>query len=420
MNFDLNIDNYSRDELIEMFELPPNFDENIIDMKEAKLRDSIINNREINKDTQEKTLNFIIKAKNIILYKEKNKKINELFENVYHGDFNLKPVELDSKGEHMVQVRKDRPYISSSPSEYFAGVINPLKRKSIKQVLNIDSRFRDNYYGTLSSNFNIFLPMIFTKVATMILNAIELPTSYYTITKEYGNNFFTVVVNGNSAVINLPSSNYTQNSIMAMINTQLANLVSVDADFGNIVFSINLTSDITGSITGSCQTMVGFNGSQSPNATLELNFQADRFGIDDRSTPLPLKLGWILGFRNGVYVNNTNYVSEGLVDTSGPKYVYLVVDDYNNNVNNNYYSAYNSSMLNKNILARISLQTNQFNPFGLLEQNNLSTITTPREYFGPVNIQTLTIQLLDEYGRILDLNNMDFSFCITLTSIYDL
>ena len=136
MNFDLNIDNYSRDELIEMFELPPNFDENIIDMKEAKLRDSIINNKEINKDTQEKTLNFIIKAKNIILYKEKNKKINELFENVYHGDFNLKPVELDSKGEHMVQVRKDRPYISSSPSEYFAGVINPLKRKSIKQVLN--------------------------------------------------------------------------------------------------------------------------------------------------------------------------------------------------------------------------------------------------------------------------------------------
>jgi len=64
MNFDLNIDNYSRDELIEMFELPPNFDENIIDMKEAKLRDSIINNKEINKDTQEKTLNFIIKAKN--------------------------------------------------------------------------------------------------------------------------------------------------------------------------------------------------------------------------------------------------------------------------------------------------------------------------------------------------------------------
>ena len=99
------------------------------------------------------------------------------------------------------------------------------------------------------------------------------------------------------------------------------------------------------------------------------------------------------------------------------KYLFLVVDDYTNNVNNNFYSAFNSSILNKNILSRISLQANTFN---VLEQNNLSLITTPREYFGPVNINNLTIQLLDEYGRIVDLNNMDFSFCLNLTTVYDL
>ena len=32
MNFDLNIDNYSRDELINMFQLPRNFDKNILEM----------------------------------------------------------------------------------------------------------------------------------------------------------------------------------------------------------------------------------------------------------------------------------------------------------------------------------------------------------------------------------------------------
>ena len=67
MNFDLNIENYNRDELIEMFELPSNFDKNIIEIKEARLKDSIINNKEINKETQVKTLNFLLKAKNIIL-----------------------------------------------------------------------------------------------------------------------------------------------------------------------------------------------------------------------------------------------------------------------------------------------------------------------------------------------------------------
>jgi hypothetical protein len=256
----------------------------------------------------------------------------------------------------------------------------------------------------------------------MTLNAIEIPTSYYCVSKQYGNNYFSVIVNGNIGVINLPDGNYSQNGIMQTINTQLASpaLTLLDPDFANVEFILNLGNDFTGDVTGSSQTMVGFNGNQSLNATLELNFQFDRFGIDDRSNPLPLKLGWLLGFRNGVYTNNINYVSEGLLDVSGPKYAYLVVDDYNTSVNNNFYSLFNSSLLNKNILARISLQTSQFNPFNLVEQNNLANITTPREYFGPVNIQALTIQLLDEYGRILQLNNMDFSFCLTLTTIYDL
>jgi hypothetical protein len=150
---------------------------------------------------------------------------------------------------------------------------------------------------------------------------------------------------------------------------------------------------------------------------LSLNFQADRFGIDDRSTPLPLKLGWMLGFRNGIYVNNLNYVSEGVLDITGPRYIYLVVDDHNNNVNNGFYSAFNSSLLNNNILARISLQSKFFD---VQITNNLNIVTNPREYFGPVNIQNINIQLLDEYGRVLDINNMDYSFCLTLITAYDL
>jgi hypothetical protein len=140
-------------------------------------------------------------------------------------------------------------------------------------------------------------------------------------------------------------------------------------------------------------------------------------GNPDTTNPLPLILGWILGFRNGIYTGNINYVSEGIVDLTGSKYFYLVVDDYNNNVNNGFYSAFNSSLLNKNILARISMQPD---PFGVTTQNNLSLITTPRQYFGPVDIQKLNIQLLDEYGRVIELNNMDYSFCLTFVSVYDL
>jgi hypothetical protein len=180
-----------------------------------------------------------------------------------------------------------------------------------------------------------------------------------------------------------------------------------------------LNTDSTSAGSGTGQLVVGIaEGAAIFDFTLEFNTNYTGLG-QDLSTPLPLKLGWILGFRSGKYSGSPNYVSEAPVDLNGIKYMYLVVDDYNNNVNNSFYSAFNSSILNKNILARISLQTGT----GFLDvnsQNNLLLTTTARQYFGPVDIQKLKIQLLDEYGRVIDLNNMDYSFCLSLQSIYDL
>ena len=50
----------------------------------------------------------------------------------------------------------------------------------------------------------------------------------------------------------------------------------------------------------------------------------------------------------------------------------------------------------------------------------LALLLHPRQYFGPVKIQNLNIQLLDEYGRIIDLNNMDYSFSLVFQTAYDL
>lgn len=410
MNFDLNIENYTREELIQMFELPSNFDRNIVEIKESKLRDSIINNKEIQKETQINTLSFLVKAKNIILNDNHSSKtgLQQKIEDFYNSSYELKTTKLEDKSEHMVQVRPEKPYLSSYPSEFFPGVINPIKKRTIRKNLNIDTKFRENYYSNPSTNFNFTLPTTFNDVLQMQLSAIELPTTYFVISKQYGNNFFTLSVNGSTTVIHIPDGNYNQDTIMTAINNQLS---LAGAPFNLIAFVINLTNG-----TGSGQTLVGEITSGTVTS-IELNFQADRYGVEDRNTPLPLKFGWFLGFRNGIYVNNLNYVSEGIADITGPKYLFLVVDDYNNSVNNNFYGAFNSSILNKNILARISLQSSTFD---VLEQNNLNLITTPREYFGPVNIQTMNIQLLDEYGRVVNLNNMDFSFCLTLTTVYDI
>ena len=405
MNF--NIENYTTLELAEMFELPSNYDKNSIEIKETLFKNSIINNKQINKETQIKTLDFIVKAKNKLM-ENKSDEILDFFK----SSFELKPTLIEESTDHMIQVVKEKPYLTTLPSEYFPGIINPLKKRTLKKNLNIDTRFRENYNNSFSTNFNITLPTNFNNILTMQLTSIEIPTTYYCISKQFGNNFFSILVNTtNSTIITIPDGNYTSDGIILLINTLLTNL---GAPFSNIVFINNNTSN-----NGSGQMMVGLITPQNiPIVTsFSLNFQADKTGNPDQHTPLPLKLGWMLGFRNGIYENNLNYVSEGIIDLTGPKYIYLVIDDHNNNVNNGFYSAFNSSLLNKNILARISLQAQTFS---ILSENNLNLITIPREYFGPVNIQNLTIQILDEYGRIMNLNNMDYSFCLSLTTVYDL
>jgi hypothetical protein len=411
MNFDLNIENYTKGELIEMFELPSNFDRNVVEIQEAKLKGKIVDNTQINKDTKMQTINFLTKAKNIILSegKPQNKSLQQKIEDFYNSSYELKSSKIEDPGEHMVQVRAEKPYLSSYPSEFFPGVINPIKKRTIRKNLNIDTRFRDNYYSTSSTNFNLQLPISMNNVLQMQLTAIELPISYYVVSKQYNNNYFSITVNSSTSIITIPDGNYTQYTIMDIINKQL---LLLGAPFSSVSFIINLVNKET----GSAQTMIGPN-TDGIVTNLELNFQNDRQGIEDRNTPLPLKFGWNLGFRNGAYIGSLNYVSEGIVDLTGPRYLYLVIDDYNNNVNNNFFSAFNSSMLNKNIIARISQQSNNYN---ILQQNNLNIVTTPREYFGPINLNAMTIQLLDEYGRIVDLNNMDYSFCLTLITDYDL
>jgi hypothetical protein len=52
--------------------------------------------------------------------------------------------------------------------------------------------------------------------------------------------------------------------------------------------------------------------------------------------------------------------------------------------------------------------------------NDFNITSEPRKYFGPVDIQRLKIQIVDEYGKILNMNNSNFSFCLNLKMLYDL
>jgi hypothetical protein len=133
--------------------------------------------------------------------------------------------------------------------------------------------------------------------------------------------------------------------------------------------------------------------------------------------------GWIIGYRQPDYKNATidpvtlqmYYKSESVLDLSGPKYLFLIVDDFNKSMNINFLTASVKGLLADNIIARIS-QKGQL--FSIQSQNDFSVYSEPRYYYGPVNISKLQVKLIDEYGRLVDLNNKDFSFTLRLTTVY--
>lgn len=436
--FDLNVQHYNNRELEDIFELPPNYDASIVEMKETKLRQNILSDSSVEDAIKTKTVKFLADVKKKLITQFQQKTGPNSMAPISSSASPVKATGImsgadgtviaDSSDElkddsSLIQHKVD-PYILSNPSKYFKGQYNPLNKRIVKKSLNIDTRFRENYFQTTPSNFQIELPMKFNNVLSMQLAAMELPTSFYNIDKALGNNFFALIDSRITQIIIIPDGNYTYADLINEINERINKTASVRYEIngttpipsiiGNIAFTLDINKE-----SGSGRVIVGIGNCASltpTTSTFTLSFQTDFNGNHDPSTPLPLKFGWMLGFRNGVYTNNISYISEGLIDLSAPRYVFLSIDDHNNSVSDGFISVYSSSMLNKNILARISVRGNVFN---YMAQNNLSTTTYPREYFGPVNIQRMSIQLLDEYGRILNLHNMDYSFCLTFDTIYD-
>ena len=422
-NFDFNIKNYTIKELEELFELPLNYDESIVEMQETKMRQNILNNKDILSLTKTNTLEFIsdVKKRLIIYFNDQKpiynmEKLSKTYQNVYNLDKRLKKSDTINSGNTNIIKQPPTPYGQSSPSEFYQGTINPLNKRILRKNINIDTRFRENYYTSNASNFHVDLPIRLTQVVSLQLSAMELPTTFYAISKVFGNNFFVLEIPGiDPLIVTIPDGNYDYLGLQNYINMYLNNQIAPYIDYNNIQCLVDYnTPSGSGPSAGSGKMVFG---SKLGTQTFSLNFLTDRYGNEERQTPLPLKLGWLMGYREGYYQNALTYPSEGIVNLIGPRYIYLVVDDFNNSVNDGFYGAFTSSILNKNILARISLQGSVFD---FLSQSNYNLITTPRQYFGPVDIQKLQIQLLDEYGRILDLNNMDYSFCLSFQTVYDL
>lgn len=320
------------------------------------------------------------------------------------------------------------------------GYLNPLNVRTITQAISIDSRFRPNYSTTKSTNYDITLPAIQKNVINMRVASIELPTTYYAISCYNGNSTCLIVDlsnNGEGWLLTLPDGNYEQpwaaNSKAAYIDTVMNRsilsaapvLINANGTTSSNPSGTNLTvNDLTfilDQISGKSIFNVVTGGVLQASG-ITVKFNVDVSGNIDNNANIQMRLGWQLGYRKTDYTTTTQIVSEGICLVCGPRYGFISIDDHQKNTGPAYMVAYANSILQDNIITRINLAELQADS-GVYQSTSdpgLSTqLNRTREYFGPVDIQRLHISLYDEYGRIIDLNNMDWSITLAFELLYN-
>ena len=435
VSFNINIEDYSMDELFKLLsvEVTPTSDYKIIKEQIELSADNYI--KQFQSLQKPEIVNFFLKVKDSLIGNKAPLSTSAQNVITYQNLYNPSKSNSTLYGNDMYNQNN--------------GAGNPIHRKSVSKLLNIDSRFRSNYLATSTTNYLIDLPYPINNVTEMTLCDLELPSTYYPLSESFQNNYFWIRTMDNNNTyayyyIVIPDGNYYFQTLIHNINVIFSDIhlnlsIKFDLNYNNIggvgegtgITSIGIITDTDISNTNIVTFDLNFNASFIPNQKSS-RFSQNNKNKDYYYVPNTLDykqlFGWILGYRRPLYsggfldtegvinkLGSLFYKSESVLDLSGPKYLFLIVDDFNKSMNINFLTSSVKGMLTDNIIARVS-QKGQL--FSIQSQNDFSVYSEPRYYYGPVDISKIQVKLVDEYGRLVNLNNKDFSFTLRLTTVY--
>ena len=458
-DFDYNINNYSIRELKEILELPvgTSLTYPIIHAAAASRLSTAANNQPL--------FRFFTQIKDKLTRNMDNDDDDES----EYDDQNTQE-ESDDEDEDededattkalMKLQRPDKPVIHAQINDGVPfGNMNPFDRTTVSKVVCIDSVFRDSPNTTPAESFRINLPDNLERVISLSLTSINLPNTWFNISDDSTLNTFyikTFNVHGMSSdimhTITIPPGNYNATQMASTLNNIFSNtnglrLIWVEI---NPVTLKTIFRAKTSANPGPTYYPFDNNSTQtSPDFYYEVHFQSvvtetDLTDCDTSATAgteLILdhrNIGYILGFRKTDYVviknqgvedihsflgnsitNHCILESEGIFDSNIIDYVFLELDDFNNNfITNTVVSRTQRGYIGNNILAQIPVYSSpQMQQVGLIPPGNQITFKT-RHYFGPVKIEKIAVRLLDKQGNLINLRGNNFSFTIDVVQQY--
>jgi hypothetical protein len=441
-DIDLDLNNYTYYELLNIFKLNNSYNEtkhrhgveNIVRQtknlfppeisdlyeKSQKIIYTIYKaiNKNIINEEEEEIENYIEKIKDIEHFQNYNE--NELINKITDlavKSYNKSLHNLSLFNEPYPNVNKFIPGLNNRnntnnitntfPNAIAPGELNPVKRLTLNQNLNLNSCFRHNYYQTNPCDFLYMIPIEIKNVLALRLISLEIPNAWYLYSHIQKNNIFQIEIKTNIDTnlynIVIPDGNYDCDSLQYYLNTTYFYESSLQSNLKFLKFYIDNVSLKT-----------RFEIIETDNLFTEFSFSL-KF-VDNINQNILNTFGWSLGFRLANYCDIKEKIqSEALFDGGGDRYIYVAINDfqYNNNTLNTV--CFDKSILNEEVIAKIPMINGKLSLI-VTEDNPLTKI---RRYTGPINISKLHIKILDKFGNIIDLNNMDYSITLELEILYE-
>jgi hypothetical protein len=379
------------------------------------------------------------------------------------------------------------------------GTLNPNLKNTVTRLVNLDSQYRQNIMPNAENplgpasptNYTVDLTENLTNVLSIKLNSIQIPYAWYALDYTSGTNvlFYKLTTDATYTPFVVPPGNYTPKQLQTY-------MASVSPFSGGTLLQIAYNEN-SGKMTITNATATPFDILFfDPAYNIPVTPGALTSEINDAiaASKLNSNLGWLMGYRGTNQVPpvpnqllytipantllNNAIVSEALADTYGPKYLLLVLDDYNQNHLNkglvniatndtrlslpSYFNpglavicdasdtptyvqsaprqltqaqlyTINTIIQDRNntttdrytgptttdVLALIPLKTYSLMPGQPYVEFGSALQTNERVYFGPVNIERMKVQLIDDKGNILNMHGTDWCFTIVSTHLYE-
>ena len=268
-SFDLNISNYTINELEKMLELRNGYTKAEIITQTTIFKDKVLgeNNMPISKkndivDFLNKASNKIIKKLTLSLEKTQDDftpAFEKMTNTIIPGNSSSAVIEKPSVVAGLNWPKFSGRLIDNADQP--PGIINPINVRTIKRTINLDTRFRPNYYTSSSTDFSLTLPVRIKNAVSMRIASIEIPISWYVVAKYWGNSFFKIEWDNGDGTFNrnytvkIPDGNYEPFWQAATEATDLASTINTfmhayigggDTILQNIIFNVDRTSGRSG------------------------------------------------------------------------------------------------------------------------------------------------------------------------------